>query len=126
LFIRERPSIPSRFACWYSCSFVWAPLLDDELPREELERELEVDLPREEPFVSPFCARCLLTVRAAISFARFVERPCFFSLSLTCSYWRSRFPLQAFGISNPFRLEKQRSVVPGCAGFTRQGSSGGF
>ena len=42
-------------------------------------------------FASPFRARSLLTVRAAISFARFVERPCFFSLSLMCSYWRSRF-----------------------------------
>jgi hypothetical protein len=37
-------------------------------------------------FVSPDADRCLLTVRAAISFARFVERPCFFSESLMCSY----------------------------------------
>jgi hypothetical protein len=47
----------------------------------------------DEDFVSPACARCLLTVRAAISFARFVERPCFFSDSSTCSYCRSRFAL---------------------------------
>jgi hypothetical protein len=47
-------------------------------------------------FVSPDCARCLLTVRAAISFARFVEAPLFFSASLMCSYCRSRFALHAF------------------------------
>jgi hypothetical protein len=98
LFIFERPSIRSRFACLYSCSFVGPLLLDDERPREDDEldeerdldeddRELELDREREdEPFVSPFCARCLFTVRAAISFDRFVERPCFFSLSLMCSY----------------------------------------
>jgi hypothetical protein len=57
----------------------------DELERDEVERDDELER-EDEPFVSPFCARCLLTVRAAISFARFVERPCFFSLSLTCSY----------------------------------------
>jgi hypothetical protein len=48
----------------------------DELPPVELEPDL----------VSPFWARSLLTVRAAISFARFVERPCFCSESLMCSY----------------------------------------
>ena len=55
------------------------------LVKLELDRELDPDRD-DEPFVSPFSARCLLTVRAAISFARFVERPCFFSLSLMCSY----------------------------------------
>jgi len=54
--------------------------------------EREEDDERDEPpafdddFVSPDCARCLLTVRAAISFARPVERPDFCSDSLTCSY----------------------------------------
>lgn len=37
-------------------------------------------------FVLPSAARSLFTVRAAISFARFVDRPCFFALSLMCSY----------------------------------------
>ena len=55
------------------------PPLRDEEPPEPL---LRVD----EDFASPDSARCLLTVRAAISFARFVDRPCFFSESLTCSY----------------------------------------
>src|SRR5437588_5016620 len=41
-------------------------------------------------FASPVRARSLLTVRAAISFARFADLPCFCSLSLTCSYCRSR------------------------------------
>ena len=66
---------------------------DDERPDED-EREDEPDF--DFPFVSPDCARCLFTVRAAISFARFVERPCFFSLSLTCSYCRSRLLLHDF------------------------------
>jgi hypothetical protein len=75
---------------------------EEEREREddrELEREPELEREREdEPFVSPFCARCLFTVRAAISLARFVDRPCFFSESLMCSYCRSRFELQAFGM----------------------------
>jgi hypothetical protein len=66
----------------------------DEDERDELERDDEPDF--DFPFVSPDCARCLFTVRAAISFARFVERPCFFSLSLTCSYCRSRLLLHDF------------------------------
>jgi hypothetical protein len=41
---------------------------------------------REEDLASPVRARSLFTVRAAISFARFFERPCFFSLSTMCSY----------------------------------------
>src|SRR5437763_2924359 len=58
------------------------------------------------PFVSPERARSLFTVRAAISFARFVERPCFFSESLMCSYCRSRLLLHAdCGISNPPKLD---------------------
>src|SRR5215208_5603994 len=56
---------------------------------------------REDSFASPLRARSLLTVRAAISLARFVEAPLFFSLSLMCSYWRSRLLLHAFcGIEN--------------------------
>jgi hypothetical protein len=50
---------------------------------------------RERLLASPERARSLLTVRAAISFARFVERPSFFSDFLMCSYWRSRFALHA-------------------------------
>ena len=38
------------------------------------------------PFASPDCRRCLFTVAAAISFARFVLRPDFFADSLMCSY----------------------------------------
>src|SRR4051812_28551883 len=51
---------------------------------------------RDDVFASPERARSLLTVRAAISLARFVEAPCSFSLSTMCSYWRSRLLLQAF------------------------------
>jgi hypothetical protein len=64
------------------------PERDDEPPeRDEDDRDDDEDDFEDDPdFVSPDCARCLLTVRAAISFARFVERPCFCSDSLTCSY----------------------------------------
>jgi len=41
---------------------------------------------RDRLFDSPDRARALLTVLAAISLARFVDRPCFFSDSLMCSY----------------------------------------
>jgi hypothetical protein len=66
---------------------------------EDLERELELldflapDLlrPPREFFVSPACARCLFTVRAAISSARPLPRAC--SDSLMCSYCRFRFAL---------------------------------
>src|SRR2546421_826221 len=40
---------------------------------------------------SPLRARSFCTVRAAISLARFSERPCRRSPCLTCSYWRARF-----------------------------------
>jgi hypothetical protein len=51
--------------------------------------------PDDEDFVSPAFERALLTVRAAISFARSVDSPFSSSESLTCSYWRSRFSLHA-------------------------------
>jgi hypothetical protein len=55
--------------------------------RDEVPPERDDDVFEDDPdFVSPDSARCLLTVRAAISFARLVERPCFFSESLMCSY----------------------------------------
>ena len=60
--------------------------LRDDVPPPPDELELRDDLDDEDDLVSPDCARCLLTVRAAISLARFVERPCFCSDSLTCSY----------------------------------------
>jgi hypothetical protein len=44
-------------------------------------------------FASPDCARCLLTVRAAISSALSVLAPRSLAESLMCSYWRSRFAL---------------------------------
>src|SRR3954469_15541011 len=51
---------------------------------------------RDDSFASPLRARSLFTVRAAISLAFSVEAPCFLTLSLTCSYCRSRLLLQAF------------------------------
>ena len=50
---------------------------------------------REDVFASPERARSLLTVAAAICFARLVEAPRFLALSLMCSYCRSRLLLQA-------------------------------
>jgi hypothetical protein len=54
-----------------------------------------------EDAASPVSARCWLTVRAAISSARSGERPSSSSLSLMCSYCRSRLSLHASGISTP-------------------------
>jgi hypothetical protein len=73
-------------------------LFDRDEEPELFERDDEPEL-----FVSPDFERCLLTVRAAISLARSGERPCSSSLSVMCSYWRSRFALHAFGIAcSPF------------------------
>jgi hypothetical protein len=76
------------------------PRAEEEVERDDepLERD-EVDLPREDDVVdlaSPAFERCLLTVRAAISLARFGVSPFSSSLSFTCLYWRSRFALHAF------------------------------
>lgn len=65
---------------------------------EDEDDEADVDFDVDLDFVSPDSARCLLTVRAAISFARFVERPCLLSESLMCSYCRSRFELHDSGM----------------------------
>jgi hypothetical protein len=51
---------------------------------------------RLERFDSPWRARSLLTVLAAISSATSSERPARFSLALMWSYWRSRFLLHVF------------------------------
>src|SRR5687768_6073537 len=48
--------------------------------------------------VRPSSRRSLLTVRAAISFARFSGMPRSTELSLMCSYWRSSLLLQAGGM----------------------------
>src|SRR5581483_10956043 len=73
---------------------------EDDLRVEPLrpEDDRDDDEDEDDDFVSPACERCLLTVRAAISFARFVDRPCFFSESLMCSYCRSRLALHASGM----------------------------
>jgi hypothetical protein len=76
--------------------FAPVPLLPLRLDDERDDEEEDDDDERDEPFVSPAFERDLLTVRAAISFARFVDSPFFCSLSFTCSYCRSRFLLHAF------------------------------
>src|SRR4051794_32401763 len=88
LVICERPGTFSRLASLYSCSFVrpFGRLVPERSPPRRPDEMSRVDVREAPPFVSPARARSLLTVRAAISFARFVERPCFFSDSLTCSY----------------------------------------
>jgi hypothetical protein len=53
---------------------------------------------RDAVFASPARARSLLTVRAAISFARFSDAPRSSTLSLMCSYWRSRLALLPAGM----------------------------
>src|SRR5579884_4150118 len=90
------------------------PLEPDDVPEDERDDDFD--------FVSPDWARCLLTVRAAISFARFVDRPCFFSESLMCSYCRSRFALHELGTGMqaswfrfPGRQTHSRNVRALCA-----------
>src|SRR5882757_63701 len=51
------------------------------------------------PRDSPDRARSLLTVRAAISSARFGASPRCRALSLMCSYWRSRLALEPRGMA---------------------------
>jgi hypothetical protein len=92
-----------------------------EVEREPLLRDPEDDFRDEDPFVSPACARCLFTVAAAISLARFVDLPLDFALSLMCSYCRSRLLLQALGIERASsRLNDwQTTVVPETANAIR-------
>ena len=52
---------------------------------------------RDDVFASPARARSLFTVRAAISSALSSDVPRSSRPSLMCSYWRSRFALQALG-----------------------------
>ena len=73
--IRERPSIPIRFASLYSCSFVrpFGRFVPERSPPRRPE-EMSVRERRDDVFASPFRARSLLTVRAAISFALLLRR----------------------------------------------------
>src|SRR4051812_39562690 len=94
-----------RLASLYSCSFVrpFGRLVPERRPPRRPDEMSRVDVRDGRLFVSPARARSLLTVRAAISFARFVEAPCFLAPSLTCSYCRSRLLLQASsGTFDPF------------------------
>src|SRR5437016_6688438 len=64
---------------------------------------------------SPERARSFWTVRAAISFARLVDRPCCRSLRLPCSYWRARlvpFLTPLGGIGSPPRVAFRDSHCP--------------
>ena len=62
--------------------------------------------------VRPWVRRVLLTVRAAMAFARLVDAPRRLLLCLMCSYWRSSFLDQDEGISltPPFDRENSRSA----------------
>jgi hypothetical protein len=80
----------------YSCSFVRpvARRVPERIPPRRPE-DMSVRDDRDDERASPLCARSLLTVRAAISLARFVDAPRFFALCSMCSYWRSRLLLHA-------------------------------
>src|SRR5215210_4413497 len=90
--------------------FVFAPDdFDDDFDFEPPDFDLDDD------FVSPACARCLLTVRAAISSARSSDRPASSSDSLTCSYCRSRFALHAcwgIGLEPPCGFPDRQCAYP--------------
>src|SRR5439155_3696720 len=86
--ICERPVMFRRLASLYSCSLVrpFGLVVPERSPPRRPDEMSRVEVRDARPLASPERARSLLTVRAAISFARFVERPCFFSDSLMCSY----------------------------------------
>src|ERR1051326_6210141 len=85
--MRERPLIPRRFASLYSCSFVrpFGLFVPERRPPRRPDEMSLVD-ERDAVLASPLRARSLLTVAAAICFARLVEVPRFLALSLMCSY----------------------------------------
>src|SRR5437899_7365123 len=67
-------------------------------------------------FVSPFAVRVRFTVAAAIRSAVASDRPLFFSSSLMCLYWRSRFGLHAScGIVAPPASRHAGRVLAGMA-----------
>jgi hypothetical protein len=73
--------------------------------------------------VSPAWRRCLFTVAAAISFARFVLRPRFLAEALMCSYCRARlllFTPRGGMRSSPHGGSKKQTAVirsePPCTG----------
>jgi hypothetical protein len=94
--IFERPRMFIRLASLYSCSFVrpFGRFVPERTPPRR-PGEMSLRDKRDDSLASPLRARSLLTVLAAISFARLVGTPCFFWLFLMCSYWRSRFALHA-------------------------------
>src|SRR5690242_1382637 len=113
------------FASLYSCSLVrpCAPVCDRLPPRCPDETSLIDD--RLAVFDSPARARSLFTVRAAISSARLVEPPRFLTLSLMCSYCRSRLGLDPAGMVASFasvvlqipgtRADQTSRACPGAA-----------
>jgi hypothetical protein len=88
------------------------PRVPDELLRPLDRLELDRFRPDERcDLVSPDCARCLFTVRAAISSARSSPTPRSRSESLMCSYWRFRLGLLTprGGMWTPFGAIRARS-----------------
>src|SRR5207244_11903025 len=83
------------------------PRRPDEMSRVDV-RLLLVD--------SPERARSLFTVRAAISSATSVERPCAFRPCLMWLYWRSRFLLHACGGMTFPSSDLPLGLVPARAG----------
>lgn len=63
--------------------------------------------------VRPAWARFLLTVRAPISFARFVLAPRSFAESLTCSYCRSCLSVHSFGMTHLLSARPYTRARPG-------------
>ena len=100
-------------------------LEDFRLPLLEVFRELDF---LRLLLVSPACLRCLLTVAAAICFARLGLRPSFRSDSLMCSYWRLRLALltplggiygspSRVGVGSPVRQEQETDRMIGSKSF---------
>src|SRR5687767_965800 len=102
LLIAERPLMLRFLASLYSCSLVrpCAPVCDRLPPRCPEDTSFTEE--RRAVLDSPWRARSLLTVRAAISSARSVDSPRFLALALMCLYCRFRFGEDPAGIACSF------------------------
>src|SRR5579862_516884 len=116
--IRERPSMPIRFASLYSCAFVrpFGRFVPERRPPRRPDDRSERER-REDVLASPFRARSLLTVRAAISFALRFGVPRSSRLSSMCSYCRSRFADHACCGMDLERISRCAGYVPSSGGF---------
>ena len=96
-------------------------LVPERSPPRRPEEMSRVEL-RDADFASPLRARSLLTVAAAICFARLVERPCFFSLDPTAT--ARTYERLGFRYAPPGPSERPRVEVGGAFVELHEGEPG--